>query len=176
MRSQGGVLSRAELGGCGAGDTGIAGVVGVVGGGVGGGLDGDIGFAGGAGVGGVCRITDISCDTVSTAASVAVIVIRFPPMLRGTAGMFQLAEPDAVPVEPVLVRHATSTGAVPPDAVPEMEMEDAAVLVASAEFWIVRKRGRDGVVGGCAGAEPSRAPYIAWTTVMSPAPKCVCSR
>jgi hypothetical protein len=175
MWSQGGVLSPGELGGCGAGDTGIAGVVGVVGGGVGGGLDGGIGFVGGA-VGGGCRITDISCDTVSPAASVAVIVIRFPPMLRGTAGMFQLAEPDAMPVEPLLVRHATRTGPVPPDAVPEIAMEVAEVVVASAEFWIVRKRGKDGGAGGSAGAEPSRAPYIAWTTVMSPAPKCVCSR
>jgi len=108
--------------------------VGVVGGGVGDGLDGGIGFVGGSGVGGGCRITDISCDTVSFAASVAVIVIRFPPMLRGTAGMFQLAEPDAVPVTPLLVRHATRTGAVPPDAVPAMAMEVAVVVVASAEF------------------------------------------
>jgi hypothetical protein len=176
MRSQGGVLSPGELGGCGAGDTGITGVVGVVGAGVGGGLDGGIGFVGGAGVGGGCRITDISCDTVSLAASVAVIVIRFPPMLRGTAGMFQFTEPDAVPVNPVLVRHATRTGPVPPDAVPEMAMEVAVVVVVSAEFCIVRKRGKDGGAGVWAGAEPSRVPYIAWTTAMSPAPRCVCSR
>ena len=148
MRSEGGVLSPGELGGCGAGNTGVAGVVGAAGAGVGGGLVGDVGFVGGAGVSGCCRITDISCDTVSLAASVAVIVIWFPPMLRGTAGMFQFAEPDAVPAAPVLVRHATRTGPVPPDAVPEKEMEDAVVVVVSAEFCMVRKRGKDGGADG----------------------------
>ena len=106
IRSQGGVVSPGELGGC--------------------------------GVGGGRRITDINCDTVSLAPSVAVIVIWFPPMLRGTAGMFQLAEPDAAPVNPVLVRHVTRTGPVPPDAVPEMETVVAIVVVVSAEFCIVR--------------------------------------
>ena len=122
IRSQGGVVSPGELGGCGAGGAGLAGFVGV----------------GGAGVGGGRRITDINCDTVSLAPSVAVIVIWFPPMLRGTAGMFQLAEPDAAPVNPVLVRHVTRTGPVPPDAVPEMETVVAIVVVVSAEFCIVR--------------------------------------
>src|SRR6266550_1251025 len=108
MRIEGGVLSPDELGGCGAGNTGVAGVVGAAGAGagVGAGLVGVAGFVGGAGVDGCCRITDISCDTVSLAASVAVIVIWFPPMLRGTAGMFQFVEPDAAPVDPALVRHA----------------------------------------------------------------------
>ena len=62
--------------------------------------------------------------------------------------MFQLAEPVAAPVNPVLVRHATRTGPVPPDAVPEKEMEGAVVVVVSAEFSIVRKRGKDGGAGG----------------------------
>lgn len=144
MRSQGGVVSLGELGGCGAGVAGLAGVVGEGGAGAGVGA----GFVGGAGVGGCCRITDISCDTVSLAASVAVIVIWFPPMLRGTAGMFQLAKPDAVPVSPLLLRHVTRAGPVPPDVLPEMEMEDAVVVVVSAGFCIVRKRGKDGAAGG----------------------------
>ena len=134
IRSQGGVVSPGELGGCGAGGAGLAGFVGVGGAGAGVGA----GLVGGAGVGGGRRITDINCDTVSLAPSVAVIVIWFPPMLRGTAGMFQLAEPDAAPVNPVLVRHVTRTGPVPPDAVPEMETVVAIVVVVSAEFCIVR--------------------------------------
>ena len=143
---------------------------------VAGGLAGGAGFDGGAGVGGCCRITDISCDTVSLAASVAVIVIWFPPVLRGTAGMFQLAEPSAVPISPLLARHVTRAGPVPPDVVPEKEMEEAVVVVVSPLFCIVRKRGKEGGAGACAGVEPSRVPYIAWTVAISPAPKCVCSR
>src|SRR6266481_1444918 len=138
MRSEGGVLSPGELGGCGAGNTGVTGVVGAAGAGGGAGVVGGARFVGGAGVGGCCRITDISCDTVSLAASVAVIVIWFPPMLRGTAGMFQRAEPDAAPVNPVLVRHVTRTGPVPPDALPEMETVVAIVVVVSGEFCMVR--------------------------------------
>ena len=85
---------------------------------------------------------------MSLAASVAVIVTWFPPMLRGMAGTFQLAEPDAVPVNPVLVRHVTRAGPVPPNVVPEKEMEDAVVVVVSAGFCIVRKRGNNGGAGG----------------------------
>ena len=140
IRSQGGVVSPGELGGCGAGGAGVGGFVGVggAGAGVGTGLLGGAGLVGGAGVGGGWRITDINCDTVSLAASVAVIVIWFPPMLRGTAGMFQRAEPDAAPVNPVLVRHVTRTGPVPPDALPEMETVVAIVVVVSGEFCMVR--------------------------------------
>ena len=155
------------MGGAGAGLTGGVGLVGVAG------FAGGAGFDG-AGVGGCCRITDINCETVSIAASVAVIVIWFPPMLSGTAGMFQVAEPNAVPLSPVLVRQVMVAGPFPPEVVPERETEEAAVV--SAVFCIIRKRGKDGGAGACAGGEPSRVPYIAWTTAMSPAPRCVCSR
>src|SRR5690348_8541431 len=103
MWSQGGVVSFGALGGCGAAGAGVAGGMGEAGGARAGfvGSVGPLGGAGlagcaglaGAGVGGCCRITEISCDTVSLAASLAVTVIWFPPMLSGTAGMFQLAEP-----------------------------------------------------------------------------------
>lgn|SRR5579859_3395485 len=168
MSSHGGVVSVGELGGCGVnggvgfGTVGVVGGAGLAGGawlvgGCGAGLTGD-GLAG-AGVGGCGRITDNNCDTVSLAVSVAVIVIWFPPILRGTAGMFQFAEPEAVPVRPVLVLQVIRAGPVPPAVVPEKVTEEA--VVVSGGFCIVRNRGRDGGGGVCAGVEPSRVPYIA---------------
>ena len=151
MWSQGGVVSLGALGGCGAAGAGVAGGMGEAGGARAGfvGSVGPLGGAGlaGAGVGGCCRITEISCDTVSLAASLAVIVIWFPPMLRGTAGIFQLAEPNAVPPSPALARHVMVAGPVPPDVVPEKEIEEAVVVVVSAGLCIVRKRGRGGGAG-----------------------------
>jgi hypothetical protein len=68
-------------------------------------------------------------------------------MLSGTAGMLQLAEPNAVPPAPVLARHVMVAGPVPPDVVPAKEIEEAVVVAVSAGLCIVRKRGKDGGAG-----------------------------
>src|SRR5258708_28294955 len=133
MSSEGGGVSFGAAGGCGAEGAGVVGVAGGAGVGCGGavgpvggaGLEGGVG---GAGVGGCCRITDISCDTVSLAASLAVIVIWFPPMLSGTAGMVQLAEPSAVPPSPGLGRPGMVAGPGPPHGAPEKEIARAGAM------------------------------------------------
>jgi len=73
MWSEGGEVSFGALGG-GADGAGGAGTAGGPGAGIGGGA-GLVGVAGLAGAGACCRITEISCDTVSLTASLAVIVI-----------------------------------------------------------------------------------------------------
>ena len=85
-RSDGGVLSAGELGGCGDGGGG-AGVGEGAGAGEGGGADG-----------GCCRVTEIRNVTMCPPVSLAAMVTEFAPKLSGTAEIIQFGDPIAVPM------------------------------------------------------------------------------
>ena len=81
--------------------------------------------------------------------------MRLAPMASGIVGMFQFADPVAMPLWPLLLLQLTREVPAPPEVVPEIEIEEAVVEDPETGLWIERISG----VTITGGADASRDPY-----------------